>query len=493
MNAGRYTRRWLLGALASGAAGSALAGAPAVSLRPHPRGLGTVPVPRPTARLLAETAALPGDISFVVADVRSGEVIESLNPVLRQPPASTAKVLTALYALDTLGAGHRFATRLLAGGPVTRGRLQGDLILAGGGDPTLDTDALATLARKLREAGVTEVTGRFLLHLDTLPLIPQIDSEQPPHVGYNPAVAGLNLNYNRVHFEWARSEGGYDVTLDARSDAFSPRVSTSRMQVVDRRAPIYTYRRGEGVDEWTVARAALGGGGARWLPVRRPDLYAAEVFQVLARSNGIVLDRAEVLDAPLSGAEIARVESAPLQAILREMLLYSTNLTAEVVGLTASAARGPVPSSLAASAARMNDWIGTGLGGRQPALVDHSGLGGASRIAAADMVAALVRVGRSAPLAPLLKSVPVEADVPMSVVAKTGTLNFVSALAGYLTCPDGRELAFAILTSDLDRRESLSMEERERPRGGRAWSAASRGLQRNLLANWGARLGDRSG
>ena len=69
------------------------------------------------------------------------------------------------------------------------------------------------------------------------------------------------------------------------------------MQVVDRAGPVYTYRRGDGVDEWTVARGALGNGGARWLPVRRPDLYAAEVFQTLVRSHGIVLDRAEVLDA----------------------------------------------------------------------------------------------------------------------------------------------------------------------------------------------------
>ena len=78
--------------------------------------------------------------------------------------------------------------------------------------------------------------------------------------------------------------------MDARTASFSPRVATASMKVVDRSMPVYTYSQGDGVDEWTVARAALGSGGARWLPVRRPDLYAAEVFQTLARTHGIVLE-----------------------------------------------------------------------------------------------------------------------------------------------------------------------------------------------------------
>ena len=76
-------------------------------------------------------------------------------------PASVTKAVTALYALDTLGRGHRFATRLLAAGPVEDGVLRGDLVLAGGGDPTLDTDALADMAAGLKRAGVREVTGAF--------------------------------------------------------------------------------------------------------------------------------------------------------------------------------------------------------------------------------------------------------------------------------------------------------------------------------------------
>lgn len=477
------TRRWVLRALAAGVAAPVLAEAPAGSLRPRPRpeSLGRPPS---GADLVARTG-LPGTVSFAVADVRSGEMLEVLRPLLRQPPASTAKTMTTLYALDRLGADHRFATRIVATGPLKNGRVEGDLVLVGGGDPTLDTDGLGTLAASLKAAGVREVAGHFAVWPGALPQIEEIDPEQPPHVAYNPAVGGLNLNYNRVFFEWVRGAKGYEVKMDARTGSFSPSVATARMQVVDRSMPVYTYQRGDGVDEWTVARGALGKGGGRWLPVRRPDLYAAEVFQTLARSNGIVLGPAEILDAAPSGTELARHESATLDAILTDMLRYSTNLTAEVVGLSASAEDDLPPVTLVESAGRMDAWLGGELGARPPGLIDHSGLSGLSRISAADMTNAMVRIGSAAPLAALLKPFPVNnAPVPLSVSAKTGTLNFVSALTGYLTTANGRELAFTILTSDLERRATLSEAERERPPGGQAWLGRSRELQRRLLVNW---------
>ena len=117
-----------------------------------------------------------------------------------------------------------------------------------------------------------------------MPSIPEIDTKQPDHVGYNPGVSGLNLNYNRVHFEWKRVSGGYSVAMDARTERYRPEVAVSRMRVVDRAAPVYTYDEKGGVDTWTVARAALGDGGARWLPVRHPELYAAALMDLASRS-----------------------------------------------------------------------------------------------------------------------------------------------------------------------------------------------------------------
>ncbi|GAA0310654.1 D-alanyl-D-alanine carboxypeptidase/D-alanyl-D-alanine endopeptidase [Rhodovulum strictum] len=484
------SRRWVLAALMAGVAGPSLAAPLERSLRPLARPEGARRATE-ADQLIARAALGSGRVGFALADTATGELLESVNPALDLPPASVAKAVTALYALDTLGAEHRFATRVFATGPMQGGRLAGDLVLAGSGDPVLDTDMLGDLVHTLRARGLTEVAGRFLYHDGALPRLAAIDPSQPPHVGYNPAISGLNLNFNRVHFEWKRESGGYGVKLDARARRFAPPVGMARMQVVERATPVFTYSSTGGLDEWTVARGALGDSGARWLPVRQPALYCAEVFHTLARGAGIALPRPEAGGGPVAGTVLAEHLSAPLSAILQDMLNYSTNVTAEAVGLAATLARGGQPATLAESGRAMGSWLAARTGAMGPLFVDHSGLGDASRLTAADMVRVLIAAAPGARLKTLMKPVDLRdaqgrprKDHPVAIKAKTGTLNFVSSLAGYITAPSGRELAFAIFTADTERRARLGPQELERPEGGRNWLTRSRRLQTDLLERW---------
>jgi len=489
------SRRTVLAALMALPATGALAEAPLRSPRPVPRG-GRPPAEArrlsapPAERIVAE-AGLGGQVTFAVADARTGELIEASGAAQAMPPASVTKAITALYAAETLGAAHRFRTRLIATGPVRAGRVEGDLVLAGSGDPTLATDDLAGMAMRLKDAGVREVAGRFRVHDGALPYIRAIDPAQPAHVGYNPSISGLNLNFNRVHFEWRRAGGSWQVAMDARSERFRPAVTVARMRVADRQGPLYTYDDREGVDDWTVAAPALGNGGSRWLPVRRPAEYAGEVFQVLARSYGIDLSHPAPAQGAPQGQALVEHVSADLTTVLRDMLKFSTNLTAEVVGLTASAARGGPTATLGASAARMGDWLRARTGVTGARFLDHSGLGGESRISAAEMVTALVRSGAVDTLRPILKRIDMTdangrtvANHPARVAAKTGTLNFVSGLAGFVQGPSERILAFAIFAADLDRRSRLAPEDVERPEGGQGWTRRARAMQQKLIERW---------
>ena len=73
---------------------------------------------------------------------------------------------------------------------------------------------------------------------------------------------------------------------------------------------------------------------------------------------------------------------------------------------------------------------------------------------------------------------------PVRVLAKSGTLNFVSGLAGYIVPPKGPELAFAIFAADTARRDKLTEAEREKPAGGEAWTKRARRLQGQLISRW---------
>jgi len=430
------------------------------------------------------------------AEAKAGRELEGLNEGVATPAASVTEAVTALYALAVLGGSHRFQTRLVATGPIAGGVLQGDLILAGGGDPTLDTNKLASLAAALKKAGVREVRGAFRVYDGALTRVDTIDPAQPDHVGYSPAVAGIALNFNRVHFEWRRQGGGYAVTMDARSNRYKPAVYTSTMKIAERRLPTYVYSSSGGKDHWSVSRGALGNGGARWLPVRNPGLYAGDVFQTLARSQGVPLPAPKLTQAAPRGTAIAAVQSDTLTEICRGMLRFSNNLTAEMVGIAATVKRtGSVPRTLKASAAEMNRWAASALGTNGLKLVDHSGLGAGSKMTADAMLTALLKA-RSGGLRGILKPIAmldanrnIIKNHPIDVHAKTGTLNFVSTLAGYMTARDGTEMAFAIFTANEAQRRGLSKSERERPQGGRSWNRRSKAMQQKLIERWGTLYG----
>ncbi|MEJ6397513.1 D-alanyl-D-alanine carboxypeptidase/D-alanyl-D-alanine endopeptidase [Yoonia sp. 208BN28-4] len=487
----KLTRRALLTTAVSSVATLALAEAPLTSLRPTARPGTDMPILARigTDEMLAD-ANLGGIVGFVVADAATGEVLEANEADAALPPASVTKAVTALYALEILGSDFKFRTRVLGTAPVVDGVLDGDLILAGGGNPNFLTDDMVALVQSLKDSGLREVRGDFHVWGEALPYLDEIDEEQQDHLGYNPSISGLNLNFNRVHFEWKRQGASYDVSMDARSETIRPRAYTSRMRVVDRSLPIYTYAQAGGVDEWTVARRALGDAGSRWLPVRNPRLYAGDVFQTLARAQGIVLKNPQIIDDLPTATEIVGHDSEDLRAMMRSMLLYSTNITAEGAGLTATAAQAGQARGLRTSALSMTQWA-RAKAAITPTFADHSGLSDQSAISAADMAKLLRAPGVDGMLRPIMKRIAMTdaerreiPNFPGEVRAKTGTLNFVTTLAGYVDTGGGRDLVFAIFAAEPEARARGKLTPDEQPAGSVSWNRRAKRLQQRLLQRW---------
>ncbi len=486
----RLSRRAMLAGAVSTLATRAFAEAPLTSPRP----LARTPAKDAIAKMVS-SKGFAGRFGVVVTDLRTGEIIEDIDGDIAQPPASVAKAFTALYAIESMGDDHTFKTRIFADGQVIDGILDGNLILSGGGDPNLVTDQLAELAQRLKDSGLREVKGEFLVWDSALVNQDEIDESQFDYLGYNPTITGLNLNYNRVHFEWKLEGQEYVTTMDARSENYRPEVTTAQISVVDRPSPVFTYNDAGDVDQWTVAGSALNKEGSRWLPVRHPALYAGEVFATFARSQGIVLKKPKETQAMPSGVPLASVESAPLREMMRGMLRFSTNLTAEAAGMAATGARAGAPRGLRTSALGMSRWADERAGGIAASFVDHSGLGDQSRVSPADMVKLLGAPGVMPTLQPIMRDIrlvgedqQVIDDPDVSVKAKTGTLNFVSSLAGYVRTNSGRDLAFAFFASDLEAREAGKLSGAESPPGARGWNRRARRLQQDILKHLAFRL-----
>jgi len=441
-----------------------------------------------------QASGLASNSGCVLVDLQNGRVLEGHNPDLARPPASVTKAITALYAQAKLGNDHRFTTSLVATGPINGGTLEGDLYLVGGGDPTLDTDGLNRMAKAAKAAGLRRVSGRFYVVSAALPLIEAIDPSQPIQVGYNPGLSGLNLNYNRVYFEWKRQSGQYQVTMDARSERVRPRVGCASMSISRRGAPTYGYEHSGGVEHWSVAQGALGNGGGRWLPVRDPATYGAEVFQVLAGAQGISLPQAVARERVARGSVIAQLQSEDLRSIERRMLKYSTNVTAEILGLSATLAAGGRAGSLRASAQAMGRWVAQQSRQSRPNLFNHSGLTDRSQISAKEMALFLAKQRSRNGLAGILKEIWLEnargdgVEIPgVRVFAKSGTLNFTRGLAGYIEKNGQQRYAFAIFSADMAARRAAVPSE-ERPAGARRWRGIAKAQEKALVYRWASSL-----
>ena len=105
-------------------------------------------------------------------DIRSldtGERLFELNAGRLMMPASNMKIVTLAAAADILGWDYRFTTTLETPAPIERGVLKGDLIVRGGGDPTINTregrarGACSTSGRRrCRAAGIQQIDGRII-------------------------------------------------------------------------------------------------------------------------------------------------------------------------------------------------------------------------------------------------------------------------------------------------------------------------------------------
>lgn len=453
-----------------------------------------------SSKTLVDNANLSGSVGFVLFDVKSGEILESHEADRLFIPASVTKLPTAVYALSVLGPTHQFTTRLMAKQAPEAGVLNGDLWLVGGGDPTLDSGDLSVL---LSRAGLTQVSGKFHYDANWLPLLKAIDPSQPVHAPYNPGVCGLNLNFNRVLMKW-ESNAQSDADLGMWAHAAATSVPT---QIIRARFSSevghneFKHALTDGGEAWSVSPHRFQRRGARWLPVRAPDSYAAHALRDLAGLQGLNLELPTAASAPAKGVEIARFDSPTLEVIVRGMLRHSTNLTAEVIGSAATRAKQGKPVDVAQSGKAMTDWL-RAMGDEDTMaglyLVNHSGLSTKSRISPNQMRVFLLKAAKSPPpgvdiFALLSDETPTSArsepKIPDAVVrAKTGTIYYGRSLAGYIRTESGRMLGFAYFATDLNARADLDAEMDPEsdmvPRQARVWLNKARYLERALLRNW---------
>ncbi|MDX3248900.1 D-alanyl-D-alanine carboxypeptidase/D-alanyl-D-alanine-endopeptidase [Streptomyces sp. ME18-1-4] len=378
-----------------GTVGSTVKSAPATL--PTGPGLANVLAP------LLDDPALGARHTAAVVDVATGRQLYGTGADQALTPASTTKIATAVAALSAMGAEHRLTTHA-ALEPDTK-----ELVLVGGGDPTLtarsDAEGWASLrtlavstAAALKKRGLTQVTL------------------------------------------------SYDTTLYAGTQVHPIGVNPNL-------APVTALSADEGrTDDSTSGPATR---------VSDPAADATRRFAEFLKAAGIRTTAPGPSKATTRAQGLATVSSPPLSALVERMLTNSDNDIAEALARQTAVATGVRADFDGAGKAVQAQLKKLGLPTAGARFRDGSGLNREDRLTANLLTALLVKAGDPARpnLRPVLTGLPVAGftgtltsrygDGAAGVVrAKTGTLTGVNTLAGTVVDRDGRLLAFALLTAD---------------------------------------------
>lgn len=499
----------IVGAIAAGllAAGIVVAGSGAAR---SSRGLSFVPVAaasdaslaRGIESVLADPLLEGVTVAVHVEELGSGRVLFSRRADHPLTPGSNMKLLTTAAALDSLGSDFRFRTSVRTDGRLRDGTLDGDLVLVGGGDPTISnvfheraTDVLESLASQIYDAGVRNVTGDLVVDasfFDAEIHHPTWPSNQL-HLRYCAPVSAIALNDNCVDFEISPGSQpgrraivssqpytrGFPVVNEVRTRAASrPPISTIDVQW--RTNPSRFVVRGEISHNAGTTRVQA--------PIREPVEFAASVFRDTLERRGVrVAGTVRCLDA--SNAEAPRpldlqrvggavrsyplairypeerfrrlaTETSPLVDAIRMTNEESRNFCAEQILKTLGRVRGG-EGSFDAGAGVVGDYLESiGITTDGFVIEDGSGLSRANRVSARAFVRLLQHMLTSEDEATrrvFFTSLPVSGMRGSlekrlrgkahrgRVAAKTGYVSRASALSGYAQAESGRTLVFSIL------------------------------------------------
>ncbi|MDP8992971.1 MAG: D-alanyl-D-alanine carboxypeptidase/D-alanyl-D-alanine-endopeptidase [Actinomycetota bacterium] len=329
-------------------------------------------------------------------------------------PASTLKVLTGQAVLSRMGEDERLVTEVRAAQPLAPGGVVGGpLWLVGGGDPLLATADFAASA-----------------------------PDQPPvYTAFEPLADALVAS-------GVRHVVGGVIGDETRYDV---------QRYVPTWKPAYAASGQVGPASALSLNDGFAQVGPRRLASPQPDGVAATVLTNLLRARGVVVAGAPAEGvAPAGAAVVARVSSPPMREVVGQMLRDSDNLTAELLVKELGHRFGGEGSTRAGVAVVRETLAGAGLPVADLVAVDGSGLDRGDRASCSLLMAALEAGGPSGALA---SGFPVAARTgtlarrfagnPAAgrLRAKTGTLDNVTGLTGYIAVPGGDDLAFALLVN----------------------------------------------
>ena len=429
---------------------------------------GTIPVS--VTQVMAVEHLPPGAVSFVIMDPDSDRVVMSLNAETPRSPASTIKTVTTYAALDMLGPAFTWRTSAWARGTQNAGVLDGDLILQGGGDPYITLERWWSFVQALRATGLKSIRGDVVIDNTAFSLPPEDPGafDGRPNRSYNVLPDALMVNFQSIEFRLAANADTRRVDVVASPSPGNLAIDNHIRFVPGR------CQGGAGRVDFQVA-------SARWDRVvfsgalsplcapqsftrvlLQPATYAFGTFVELWReSGGEFLGELRVEAKPADAKPLLTFESLSLGEIVRLTNKFSSNLMARHLLLTLGSERYGAPATLEKGGTAIAEWgreHGFDLQGLD--IDNGSGLSRSTQISVRQLATILSAAYHSRFAPEFMASLPLggldgtlrsrmKGSPGGSVRLKTGHLDAVSGVAGYVTASSGKTYVLASLVNHV--------------------------------------------
>ena len=429
-------------------------------------------------------------VSVVVQEVNADEPLISLNADQAMNPASTMKLLTTIAALDKLGPAYRWKTEAYLNGKLADGVLQGDLVFKGYGDPKLTVEQFWMWLRELRQRGLRDIRGDLVLDHSFFDEVHEDPAgfDNDPTRAYNVVPGALLLNFNVQHLHLIPNGRATIALLEPELAGYTVHnnITTSTRSGCNGG---HSYKaRLEGHDIVLEGSIPADCGETNsYFSLLPQDEYFFAVFSGLWRELGGTLQgKLREGTAAISQTPFSTYVSPPLSEVIRDINKFSNNIMARQLFLTlgtteaesdeayaTQSAEGqlggdiadevtspplqapvgmPVQANVGQSISAMRQWLDTQeLHFPELVLENGAGLSRNERISALHIAELLQRVSRSPFFAELEASLPIlgmdgtvrkrfaDSDIAGYAHLKTGSLDGVKSLAGYVKANSGKQ------------------------------------------------------
>ena len=428
-------------------------------------------LPRAVGRAFLDAGIPLNHVSIVVQDTTRPRPLFAHDADRPRNPASVMKLVTTFAALDLLGPDYRWKTEAYLGGPLVDGELRGDLILKGYGDPKITVEQWQSFIAQLRAKGLATVDGDLVVDRSyfTVPGYDPARFDHEPLKPYNVGPDALLVNFKSLKLTLAPDEASASVAvhadppLDVVSLGAPPALSSDPCDDWRLRAAPSIDDRG---DRASIAFAgsypASCGERDWWISMLDHPHYVGAMFETYFRAaGGHFAGGLKEGRAPAGEAPFAVLESPPLAEIVRDVNKLSNNVMARQIFLTLATTVSPPPATPANAVAAVRRWLAARKLAMPGLVIENgSGLSRRERNTAGGLNRLLLAANASKVGDAFADSLAVAAvdgtverrflngDVAGQALLKTGSLEGVRALAGYVLDATGRRYTVVAIVND---------------------------------------------